>query len=242
MKLDLNGPLKTALAALLLCSAAAQADAPDRRSITVNGQGEVSATPDRARLGMSVEVTDPDLKAAQTKVNGIVRTYLAQARTLGAKDEDISTAGLSINSEYDYSGNKGRKFLGYHVSRGINVVVRDLDKLGDYLQRATDAGINNVSNPQLESSKADELQRQALTKAALDAQAKARALAETLGVKLGTIHTLNASGEVIAPPRPMMMRSMVAAADKAGGNEDMGLAAGEVKYTGTLTAEFDLVP
>ena len=79
MPLNLNGPLKTALAAILLCSAAAQADAapPDRRSVTVSGEGEVSAAPDRARLAMAVEVTDMDLKAAQTKVNGIVRTYLA---------------------------------------------------------------------------------------------------------------------------------------------------------------------
>jgi uncharacterized protein YggE len=243
MKLSLNGPLQTALAALLLCSAAVQADAaaPDRRSVTVSGQGEVSAAPDRARLSMAVEQTDPDLKAAQARVNGIVRAYLAQARALGARDEDISTAGLSINAEYDYSSNKGRKFLGYHVTRGIGVVVRDLDKIGDYLQHATDAGINNISNPQLESSKADELQRQALAKAALDAQAKAKALADTLGVKLGTVHTLNASAEAIRPPGPQP-RMLAMAATAPSGNEDMGFAAGEVKYSSTLTAEFDLVP
>jgi uncharacterized protein YggE len=240
---NMNGPLQSALALILLCSAAAQADAaaPDRRSVTVSGQGEVSAAPDRARLSMAVEQTDPDLKAAQTKVNGIVRTFLAQARALGAKDEDLSTAGLSINAEYDYSSGKGRKFLGYHVTRSIGVVVRDLDKIGDYLQRATDAGINNVSNPQLESSKADELQRQALAKAALDAQAKAKVLADALGVKLGTVHTLNASSEVIRPPGPQP-RMMAMAAAAPSGNEEMGFAAGEVKYNSTLTAEFDLVP
>ncbi|HZR34056.1 MAG TPA: SIMPL domain-containing protein [Nevskia sp.] len=243
MKPSRKGSLQTALAALLLCSAAAQADAaaPDRRAVTVSGQGEVSAAPDRARLSMAVEITDPDLKAAQAKVNGIVRAYLAQARALGARDEDVSTAGLSINAEYDYSNGKGRKFLGYHVTRGIGVVVRDLDKIGDYLQRATDAGINNISNPQLESSKADELQRQALAKAALDAQAKARALADTLGVKLGTVHTINASSEAIRPPGPQP-RVLAMAAAAPGGNEEMGFAAGEVKYSSTLTAEFDLLP
>ena len=158
---------------LLLCCAAQAAEAPEalaRRSATVSGHGEVDATPDRARLSMSVEVIKPDLKAAQAKVNGIVRNYLAQAHALGARDEDISTAGLSINAEYDYSGNKGRKFLGYHVSRGISVVVRDLDHVGDFLQHATDAGINNVSEPQLESSLEPELRRQALARAAADAR------------------------------------------------------------------------
>ena len=239
--------LKSAVVLCLLCVGAVQADPheqrPERRAVTVSGQGEVSAAPDRARLSMAVEETSPDLKAAQTKVNGVVRTYLAQAKALGAKDEDISTAGLSINAEYDYSNPKGgRKFLGYHVTRSIEVVVRDLDKIGDYLQRATDAGINNVSNPQLESSKADELQRQALAKAALDAQAKARVLADTLGVKLGAVHSISASSEAPPPgPQPRMAFYAKAAAAPEG-NDQMGFAAGEIRFTTSLVAEFDLGP
>ena len=243
----MNAPLKSAVALCLLGIAAAQAEAfppgppPERRAVTVSGQGEVSAAPDRARLSMAVEETSPDLKAAQAKVNTVVRSYLTQARVLGAKDEDISTAGLSINAEYDYSNPKGgRKFLGYHVTRSIEVVVRDLDKIGDYLQRATDAGINNVSNPQLESSKADELQRQALAKAALDAQAKARVLADTLGVKLGAIHTISASSEASPPPGPQPRMMMMAKAADAGGNDQMGFAAGEIRFRSSLVAEFDL--
>jgi uncharacterized protein YggE len=241
----MNTPLKSALALCLLAVAAAQAEAPapDRRMVTVSGQGEVSGAPDRARLGMAVEETSTDLKAAQARVNGVVRTYLTQARALGAKDEDLSTAGLSINSEYDYSGGKGRKFVGYHVTRTITVVVRDLDKIGDYLQRATDAGINNVSNPQLESSKADDLGRQALAKAALDAQAKAKVLADALGVKLGTVRTISASSEISRPPPGPQPRVMLMAAAAApSGKDEMGFAAGEIRYTSNINAEFDLVP
>ena len=249
----MHAPLKSAVALCLLCIASVQArpvdgaspPPPERRAVTVNGQGEVSAAPDRARLSMAVEETNPDLKAAQAKVNGIVRAYLAQLRTLGIKDEDISTAGLSIRSEYDYSGGSnsgpgGRKFLGYHVTRNIEVVVRDLDKIGDYLQRATDAGINNISDPQLESSRAEELQNQALVKAAQDAQAKARLLADTLGVKLGAVHTVSASSGSPRPPGPQP-RLMMAAAAAPSGNEEMGFAAGEIQFNSSISAEFDLV-
>jgi len=232
----MHAPLKPVVALFLMCIAGAQArpvdggsnmPPPERRAVTVSGQGEVSAAPDRARLSMAVEETNLDLKAAQTKVNSIVRTYLGQLRALGVKDEDISTAGLSIRSEYDYSGGSGsapggRKFLGYHVTRNIEVVVRELDKIGDYLQRATDAGINNISDPQLESSRAEELQSQALVKAAQDAQAKARLLADTLGVKLGAVHTVSAAA---APS----------------GNEEMGFAAGQIQFNSSITAEFDLL-
>jgi uncharacterized protein len=228
---------------LLLCCAAQAAEAPEavqRRSASVSGHGEVDATADRARLSMSVEVTKPDLKAAQAEANRVTRDYLAQAKALGAKDEDVSTAGLSIRADYDYSSNNGRKFLGYHVSRGITVVVRDLDHVGDFLQRATDVGINNVSEPQLESSLEPELRRQALARAAADAQENARTLAQALGVKLGTVRTISSSVE--APqPRPMvMMKAMSAAAPS--GNQEMGFAAGELHYTADVQAEFDLTP
>jgi uncharacterized protein len=252
-----DDPMKAALQSLaalcLLCGAAAQAKEPEhpwpgppphleRRSVTVSGQGEVSAAPDRARISMAVEETRPDLKSAQADVNRIVRDYLAQARALGVKDEDISTAGLSIRSDYDYSGKDGRKFLGYHVTRSIELVVRDLDKVGDYLQKATDAGINNISDPVLESSQAEELQRQALAKAAADAQAKARVLAEALGVKLGAVHTIDAATEVTPPrPQPRMMALAAAAPAAPSGNEEMGFAAGQIRFHVSLNAEFDLV-
>lgn len=235
------------LLSALACAAAAplaQADVPpDRRSVTVSGRGEVSTTPDRARLSMSVEITKPELRAAQAEVNRIVREYLAQVRALSIKDEDISTAGLSIRSEYDYSP-KGRRFVGYHVSRGIEIVVRDLDKIGDVLLRATAAGINSVSDPQLESTKAEDLQRDALAKAAADARAKAGVLAAAMGVKLGSVHTLNANTEYNAPPvfaAPRMKTLAMAADAQESGNEQIGFAAGEIKFTATLTADFDLV-
>jgi len=214
---------------------------PDRRSVSVNGSGDVAATPDRARLALGVEISKPQLRDAQAEANRIVREYLAQARALGARDEDIATAGLSIRADYDYSRGNGRKFLGYHVSRSITVVVRDLDKIGDFLKKATDAGVNQISDPVLESSKADELKKQALAKAAEDARAKATVLAATLGAKLGAIHTLQANDEETPPRGPMpMVRSVAAPAVSA--NEDMGFAAGEVHYKATVSAEFDLSP
>lgn len=237
----MNAPLKSALIASLLLAAAAQAKdgAEERRAVTVNGRGEVAGAPDRARLSMSVEATKMDLRAAQNEVSKATREYLAQARALGAKDEDISTAGLSIRAEYDYNQN-GRKFLGYHVTRGIAVVVRDLDKIGDFLLRATDAGINNVSDPILESSKADELQRQALAKAAEDARAKAQVLAGTLNAKLGAVHVINASSEFAPPPRPMVMMA-AKAAPAGGGNDEMGFSAGEIRVSANVTVDFDLI-
>lgn len=234
-----------ALAAVLAlpgtAALAADGAAPERRAVTVGGHGEVSAVPDRARLSMSVELTRPELKAAQAEANRIARDYLAQARALGARDEDISTAALSIRAEYTYSDKLpgGRKFAGYHVSRGIEVVVRDLDRIGDFLARATDAGVNSVNDPVLESSRADELRRQALARAAADAKANASVLADALGARLGAAHTVNAAIEV-TPPRPRIVMAARAAGPEAA-NQDMGFAAGSLSFEASVTVDFDLL-
>ncbi|MBL6749140.1 MAG: SIMPL domain-containing protein [Nevskia sp.] len=233
--------LAAALGLLGGAALAADGAAPERRAVTVGGHGQVSAVPDRARLSMSIELTRPELKAAQAEANRIVRDYLAQVRALGARDEDISTAALSIRAEYTYSDKLpgGRKFLGYHVSRGIEVVVRDLDRIGDFLARATDAGINSVNDPVLESSRAEELRRQALARAAADAKANASVLAEALGARLGAAHTINAAVET-APPRPRIVMAARAPGLEQASDQDMGFAGGSLAFDASVTVDFDL--
>jgi uncharacterized protein YggE len=232
-----------AIVALLVAPLLAFADdsAALRRSVAVTGEGEVSAAPDRARLSMSVDALAPEVKAAQDQVNKVVRAYVAEAKSLGVKDEDLSTAGMTLSPEYVWDEKlRNNRLTGYRARRNIEVVVRNLDQVGQYLLGATKAGINNVSPPSLESSHKDDLERQALVKAAQDARARADLLATTLGAKLGPVHSLNAAQNSAPPPYPMV-RAMAMAGKAADGNEEMGFEAGEIKFNATVNADFDLV-
>lgn len=230
--------------ALLLATGAAQAGddaAALRRSVNVNGQGEVSVKPDRAQLSLGVETSNIELKAAEAEVNKVVRAYLAEAKQLGLKDEQISTAGISISPEYVWDEKDRRqKFNGYRASRQIVLRTDDLDKVGDLILRATKVGINQVSAPNLYSSKASELSRQALVKATEDARGKAQLLASTLGVKLGAVHSISASDNPAPPEMYVRNQAMMAKAADSG-NSEMGFSAGEIKYTANVNADFDLL-
>ncbi|MGQ0620864.1 MAG: SIMPL domain-containing protein [Panacagrimonas sp.] len=234
--------LLTAAALLTVVPAVAQDNkAESHRHVSVSGQGETTVTPDRARLRLGVTHVSPDLATAEAKVNGVVRSYLAEAKTLGAKDEHISTAGISIQPEYQWDEkDRINRLIGYRVSRDMEVVIHHLDKLGDFVLGATKAGVNQVQPPQLESSKAKELQNQALTRATLDAQAKARLMAETLGVKLGPLHNLSANDFTPPPPLPKMMAMRSDAAFDSG-NQEMGFSPGEIRFSASVNAEFDLI-
>lgn len=215
--------------------------APPRRNIAVSGQGEATTTPDRARLRLGVTHVAMELAAAESKVNGVVRAYLAEAKALGAKDEQISTAGISIQPEYQWDEKERvNRLVGYRVSRDMEVLITRLEQIGDFVLRATKAGVNQVQSPQLESSKARDLQNQALTRAALDAKAKAQLMADTLGVKLGPLHTLNAH-EVSAPPPMPKVMAMRSEAAFDSGNQEMGFSPGEIRYSASVNAEFDLI-
>ena len=79
-----------------------------------------------------------------------------------------------------------RVLLGYAVTRQVDIELRDLDKLGTLLEKAVDAGVNQVGDPVLDSTRRKELERQAMTKAVEDARLNAETLATAAGVKLGT--------------------------------------------------------
>jgi len=230
--------------ALLAFSFAAAAAEPSPRVVQVTGQGEATVAPDRARLSMAIEVRHADLKLAEAKVNEGTRAVLAELKGLGLKEEDISTAGYSVNPEYDWVDNQQR-FRAYFARREINVTVRDLNKVGDVLLRLTKAGVNQVNPAVLESSKMKDTERAALAKAVEDAIAQARVVAGGLDLKLGLPRTVSASTQGVQPPLPMpRMMAMKAAGDAAemSGNEQTGFTAGVIRATANVSVEFELLP
>lgn len=232
--------------AIAVFSAPALAAEPPPRVVQVTGQGEASVAPDRARLSMAIEARNADLRAAEAKVNEGTRAVLAELKGLAIKEDDISTAGYSVNPEYDWVNNQ-QKFRAYFARREVNVTVRDLSKVGDVLLRLTKAGVNQINPPVLESSKIKETERLALSRAVEDATAQARVVAEGLTVKLGLVRTVNATSQGAQPPMPMpRVMAMKASADmvqqEMSGNEQTGFSAGLIRATSTVTAEFELLP
>lgn len=194
------------IAALPLANALAAEDAP--RTVSVNGYAELTAEPDRARIQMSVEERAPELRAARDAVVDVTRRFLAFCKTLKIDERRISTTGLNINPVYvqDRTRQDGSmKLEGYIVSRELQVELHDLEKIGELIEGAVDAGANRVSPPFLYSSKQRQLHRDALAAAARDARANAEVLAGAMGVRVGEPMQISADGG-IPYPKPMQMR------------------------------------
>lgn len=230
------------LTALLLTTpiALANDDAPTRR-LSITGTAEVSALPDEAVVTMGIEARHQSLDRAQKQVDESVARFLTLCDTLDIPRQSVSTAGIHVNPEYRWPQNGGKPQLtGYFVSRQLVVQLTKLDQLGSLVTRATSSGVNNVSPPQLRNRKAKELERQALSLAAADAKDRARALATGAGAKLGDIRTLSADHHAVPIyPRGMAMMKASVEADMA---PEQTYETGEIKYSATVNAEFDLIP
>jgi uncharacterized protein YggE len=224
---------------LLIVSAAAGAADPPDRLVTVSGSGEVQAVPDRALVIVSTEARNPDLQTAQQEVNRAVERFLALCDELRIPRQQVQSSAANVHAEFDWNNEtRERRMLGYYVSRQLQVDLRDLDSLGQLMERAVTSGVNQVSPPQLGTTREDALRREALTKAAEDARLNAEALAKTLGARVGKVRRI-ASADVGLPPPPQPVERAMAMMKDSGGAETY--ETGQIRINAQVTAEFDLI-
>ncbi len=209
------------------------------RQISVNGSGEILVVPDRASVTMGVEMRARTLESARDQVGEVVGKFLSLADRMGIEKKHLNTSQLTIRPEYDWvPAVRKRNLTGYYVARQVHVELQDLDQLGALLERATEVGINQVSGPVFSSSRHDELQREALKKAAEDARRNAEVLAGSLGARLGPVRDISAGSMHRPPPRPMG-RAMAMAAD--GAEAEQSYEVGEMRLQAQVSVVFDLV-
>ncbi len=222
---------------LYIGAALGTANADEVRKISVSGNGQVAAEPDRAIVSLGVEARKPKIDDARAEVARTIDAVLKLTRELKIDPKFVRATRVTVQAEYDWNNqNRERTLLGYLVARQVQVELRDLEKLGVLLERAVDLGANQVSDPQLDSSRRHELEREALSKAVEDARLNAEALARAAGAKLGAVRTLSASSDNVAPPVPLRMEMKVASS----ANAPSTYQSGEMTFNANVQAEYDL--
>ncbi len=200
-----------ALLATLLAAgtAGAQVAVSEQRSISVNGTGEASGTPDIATINVGVNTLAPTAIEASKQNEALISRVMAALTKSGIADRDMQTADYSIWPEqsHDPKGTGEVTITGYRVNNTVRVVVRDLDKLGGVLGAVTNAGVNTINGISFGIEDTGALEARAREAAMADARAKAEALAKLAGVELGDVLTLSMSSGG-GYPRPMARMSM----------------------------------
>ena len=195
-----------AVIAVGLSGVAAGQSAPAAvRSISVTGQGEASGPPDRAQISAGVQTLAKTVAQASQENQSIVDAIMRALAQQGVDKKDIQTANYSIWPEQQHDPQQVNQLLitGYRVSNVVNVVVQDIDKVGDILAAVTNAGANSIHGVNFMVEDTAVLEQRARAAAMADARMRAEELARLAGVGLGEVLTISmASGG--GYPMPMM--------------------------------------
>lgn len=170
----------------------------ERNTISVSGEGKVTAIPDIAAVDMGTSVERVSVSDAQAENTRVMNVFIADLAKNGVDAKDIQTSNYSISPAYDYLNGR-TKLRGYVVAQSVHVKVRKLDNLGAILDAAGTDGLNQVGGIAFSVDQPDQLKDQARIKAFQDAQARAATLAKVMGVTLRRVVSFSESGNAPVP-------------------------------------------
>jgi len=181
------------------------------RSFSVSGEGEVVVIPDVAAFTFSV-VTEggTDIASLQSenteKMNGAIQFV----KSNGVDDKDIKTKNYNLTPRYQYFScprlQTGEvepcpppEIVGYTITQGVQVKVRDFTKIGIVLAGVVENGANTVSQLNFTIDDPEQVQAEARTEAIEKAKAKAKSVAKAAGFSVGRLLSVSESGPGFSP-------------------------------------------
>ena len=175
------------------------------RLITVRGQGEVFAAPDRARLAGGVVTQASLAKQALSANNETMAQLFATLTRFEIPKRKLRTAAVSVNPVYQRSGPGGpRRLSGYRVVNTVFATTADLKRLGELLDALVVAGANRIGGISFMVADPAGFAAAARKKALADARRKAALYAGEAGVRLGKVLKIIEQGASM--PRPEFAR------------------------------------
>lgn len=196
----------------------------------------VETRPDIATFSTGVQTLAPTASEAVRANNVQMASVVARLKKLGIADRDIQTTQINLNQQFDYRDGQ-QIFKGYQASNMVNAKLRDLKKLGAFLDALAVDGATNFNGPTFGIDDDSKFQEAARDKVWATAMNRARSLARKAGyadVRVLRVEE-NDQGRGYMP-MPISARSMDAAAEKS-----TPISPGELSVGATMSFTFEMV-
>ena len=214
-----------------------QAEEAPRRSLTVSGSAVVTAKSDTATIHLSVETSSPNVKAAVRENANTMTAVRNAVIAVGADASKIETQNYSVSPQNTYD-DKGRvKNKKYNCNNSMNVVVTRLEKTGDVMDAAVEAGVNRIDSIDFSVANTQVYKDQALKEATADALRKANIMASTLGRSVVNVISVSEDSNNVVPYRLMKVSMAARSNDEAAPTP---LDPGEAKMESHVTVVFEI--
>ena len=152
--------------------------------ISVFGSALIKASPDCASImvGVSrIEQKPTDAFSKARKGAHSVAEFLRRSQA-----GEFGASRVSLSQEFRYTGGESR-FVGYKARMSYNLMLRDLDRLEEVLTGLVEAGSNELTSVDFQTSRLKEVRAQARRTAVEAAREKAQVYCEAAGALLGPV-------------------------------------------------------
>ena len=229
------------LAAVLLLAApwAFAQDEPEKRIVSVTGEGLVRVEPDMATVRFGVVSVADDPETAREMNAEASSAAMNAVRSLGIEERYIRLETLRLQPHREWVDDRRRyEERGYEAIRQIVLEVHDLEQLPTLVANVVEQGANRLDQVTYDLHERDQARNDALREAVTKARDKAALVAETLGVELGSVQSVNEQSFDF--PRPMYRAETMSMDAAAAAPEPDAYAAGELEVRVTVNVSFEL--
>ena len=200
-------------------------------TISFTAEGKIFAKPDIAEITFYVINQGEKAETVQKENNEKMQEAVVFVKSQGIDEDDIRTIQYNLSPEYDYTWCKkpgeeiypscAPKIISYKLSQGVEVRIRDFDKIDTIVGGLSEKGVNEISSLSFVIDDTENYKNEARILALGKVEKRAKLLAQKSSIKLGKIidisegqgvypiyrtskaeAMLDSSQEVIAPIEP----------------------------------------
>ena len=165
------------LAAMLLMLFPARVFAQETTSsVTVQGRGCVTVTPDLGTISFAVTQEDEEAGQVQKAITEQANKVKDAVLETGLAEDQFSTSGIQLYTNYDYSSGE-ETAVGYRGQISMTIHEISVDETGTYLQVLSNNGVNQIDGIYVTYSGYEDAYNEALEKAMQQARQKAETIA-----------------------------------------------------------------
>ncbi len=161
-----------------------------QNTITVSGSATVKILPDEAFINISAITEKPTSQEAVDKNSALSKAIIDAVNNTNAQNLKVQTTGYDLSPLYDYSKESAPpEIYAYRVTSTIKAKTTELEKIGEIIAAATEAGANSISSIGFDLTDATKrsAKNDALEAATTDANNKAIAIANSMGLKIDSV-------------------------------------------------------
>lgn len=205
-------------------------------TVTVNGTGCRSATPDEGIITLGVQNEAPGAAEALEANSGAMTAVVEAVRSAGVPEQSITTRNVSLSPMVTYDPQTGeQKTQGFRAENQVTIRLSDTALVAKVLEVGAAAGANTISGPEWRLGDNTPAASEALVKALASARTKAEALGTAAGLKLGDVVSIS-EGHTTSPVLYAEDRSAEAALAQT-----VPVNPGQMEIEATVTVTYRLV-